>query len=41
VVLRSLPTLARALTGQEPADRFVKVTRDEALRSLAPRASTA
>jgi len=35
VVLRSLPTLARSLTGQEPTDRFVRVTRDEALRSLA------
>ena len=34
VVLRSLPTLARALTGQAPADRFVKVTRDEALRRV-------
>jgi 2-polyprenyl-6-methoxyphenol hydroxylase-like FAD-dependent oxidoreductase len=35
VVLRSLPTLARTLAGREPADRFVRVTRDEALRSLA------
>jgi 2-polyprenyl-6-methoxyphenol hydroxylase-like FAD-dependent oxidoreductase len=41
VVLRSLPTLARTLTGQEPAERFVKVTRDEALRSLALGAPTA
>jgi 2-polyprenyl-6-methoxyphenol hydroxylase-like FAD-dependent oxidoreductase len=36
VVLRSLPTLARTLAGLEPADRFVRVTRDEALRCLAP-----
>ena len=34
VVLRSLPTLARSLAGRTPADRFVRVTRDEALRSL-------
>jgi 2-polyprenyl-6-methoxyphenol hydroxylase-like FAD-dependent oxidoreductase len=34
IVLRSLPVLARSLRGNEPADRFVKVTRDVALRSL-------
>jgi hypothetical protein len=34
VVLRSLPVLARTLGGDEPQDRFVKVTRDEALRRL-------
>jgi 2-polyprenyl-6-methoxyphenol hydroxylase-like FAD-dependent oxidoreductase len=39
VVLRSLPTLARSLAGHEPADRFVKVTRDEALRSLSTTAT--
>ena len=34
VVLRSLPVLARTLGGDEPEDRFAKVTRDEALRHL-------
>jgi 2-polyprenyl-6-methoxyphenol hydroxylase-like FAD-dependent oxidoreductase len=32
VVLRSLPTLARTLAGHEPPERFVRVTREEALR---------
>jgi 2-polyprenyl-6-methoxyphenol hydroxylase-like FAD-dependent oxidoreductase len=41
IVLRSLPTLARSLAGHEPADRFVKVTRDEALRCLALAAPSA
>jgi hypothetical protein len=41
IVLRSLPTLARTLAGHEPADRFVKVTRDEALRCLGPGAPAA
>lgn len=39
VVLRSLPTLARALAGHEPADRFVRVTREEALRRVEAAAS--
>jgi 2-polyprenyl-6-methoxyphenol hydroxylase-like FAD-dependent oxidoreductase len=34
VVLRSLPTLARTLAGSEPPDRFVKVTRDDAVRAI-------
>lgn len=34
VLLRSLPVLARSLAGDEPADRFVTVSRDDALRRL-------
>jgi len=34
VLLRSLPVLARTLAGDEPEERFVKVTRDDALRRL-------
>jgi 2-polyprenyl-6-methoxyphenol hydroxylase-like FAD-dependent oxidoreductase len=41
VLLRSLPVLARSLGGHEPEERFVRVTRDEALRSLARRAPAA
>jgi hypothetical protein len=34
VILRSLPVLARTLGGNEPAERFVGVSRADALRQL-------